>query len=265
MKENQTLQGRRIVLTRPAYDSDRFARPLAALGAEVLSIPLIEVGPSLERERLAEVFREFSSYEWLLLTSRNGVRYFMQTFLKAFQDIRSLGFVRIAVIGKGTEEALATYHLKADLVSPEATAKGLAEALQAEQSLDNVKVLVVTGNRNGPELTQLLWEARAIVDTLEVYATQLRALADDPVAARFREEGADALVFASASAVEGFGEQARHLSLRKGARVPALCSIGPATTARMKAAGIPVAVECDEPGVDALVEALVRFFQPVQG
>lgn len=260
MSTVKPFEGMRIVLTRPDGENARLGDRLAALGAEVLAIPLIEIRPRLDRERVAEVFREFSSYEWLLFTSRNGVIHFMETFLKAFQDIRSLGFVRIGAIGKGTEEALANYFLKADLVAEVSTARGLAEALQAEQSLDNVKVLVVAGNRNTSDLADQLWEARAIVDTLQVYATELRDLADDPIAARFREKGADAVVFASASAVEGFGEQARHLSLKKGARIPALCSFGPSTTARMKAAGIPVAVQSDEPGLDGMVEAMVRHF-----
>lgn len=260
MSAAKPLKGRRIVLTRPLEESARLGDRLTALGAEVLAIPLIEVRPSLDRERAMEVFREFSSYEWILFTSRNGVTHFMETFLKAFQDIRSLGFVRIGVIGKGTQEALARYFLKADLVAEVSTAAGLAEALQADQSLDNVKVLVITGNRNAPELVDQLWQARAIVDTLEVYATEVRDLAADPVAARFRKEGADALVFASASAVEGFGEQARHLSLGTGATIPALCSFGPSTTARMKAAGIPVAVQSDEPGLDGMVTALVGHF-----
>jgi uroporphyrinogen-III synthase len=254
------LQGRRIVLTRNPGGASRLARRLEDLGAETLSIPLIDVREDVDALAAGDIFKEFASYEWLLFTSRNGVDHFLPLFLRAYEDIRSLGFVRIGVIGQGTVEALARYHLKPDLVAPKATAADLARALGEEQTLDNTKVLIITGNRNSEELPKELWEQRAIVDALQVYSTHFCDLSGNEAAARFRAEGADAIVFASASAVEAFGEQAKHLSLQKGARVPALCSFGPTTSARMKAAGIPVAVEADHPGLDGMVEALVSYF-----
>jgi len=132
--------------------------------------------------------------------------------------------------------------------------------LSREQTLDNLKILIVVGNRNSDELTKELWEQRAIVDTLRVYSTHFTDLSGNADAARFRQEGADAVIFASASAVQAFGEQAKHLSLDQQARVPVLCSFGPSTSERMKKAGIPVAVEAASPGLDGMVEALVAYF-----
>ena len=248
------------MLTRDPDGSSRLAKRLEALGARTLCIPLIEVVQDPDTGAVGEIFRDFATYEWLLFTSRNGVKHFFDLFLKAFGDIRSIGFIRIGVVGSGTVEALWQYHLKPDLVAEKATAAGLAEALAGEQTLDNVKVLTVTGNRNRDDLTKSLWDQRAIVDTLRVYSTHFHDLEDNPEAAAFRRDGADALVFASASAVEAFGNQAAHLKLEKGASIPALCSFGPSTTAKMKSAGIPVAVESDNPGLDGMVEALVAFF-----
>lgn len=254
------FSGRRFVLTRNAEGSSRLAEHLAALGADILEIPLIEVRQDIDGVAAAEIFKEFASYEWVLFTSRNGVKHFFTAFFAAFSDIRSLGFVRIGVVGKGTAEALEPFHLKPDLVADEATGEGLAKAIEREQSLDNLKILVVTGNRNREELVRHLWEHRAIVDCLRVYSTHFCDLAGSPEAARFRREGADALIFASASAVQAFGEQATHLALEAGAQVPALCSFGPTTSARMKAVGIPVAVEAVEPGIDGMIESLREYF-----
>lgn len=260
MIQTRPLDGRRLVLTRNPEGAGRLAGRLEGLGAEVLQIPLIDVRPDLDREAAAEVFREFSSYEWLLFTSRNGVKNFFTAFLKQFTDIRALGFVRIGVVGKGTVEALAEFHLRPDLVAPKATAADLARALAGEQTLDNLKILVITGNRNRDDLVRKLSGERAIVDCLQVYSTSYCDLSGNAEAARFRKEGADAVIFASASAVEAFGAQARHLTLEKGARIPALCSFGPTTSAGMKKAGIPVSVEAASPGIDGMVEALVSHF-----
>lgn len=260
MIQTLPLNGRRIVLTRNAEGSRRLAERLQSLGAEILEIPLIEVRYDLDKASALEVFREFASYEWLVFSSRNGVKHFFKAFLKTFEDIRSLGFVRIAAVGSGTAEALQDYHLKADLLAPKATGLELAKALEEHQTLDNLKILVVTGNRNGDELIRELWENRAIVDTLRVYSTTFCDLTGNPEAAHFRRAGADAIVFASASSVQAFGEQAQHLTLEKGTRIPALCSFGPTTSSRMKEAGIPVAVEADNPGLEGMVAALVQYF-----
>jgi len=260
MIDARPLKGRRVVLTRETDGSNRLRDRLLDLGAEVRELPLIEVRFDLDREAAMDVFKEFASYEWLLFTSRNGVKHFFNAFFKTFDDIRSLGFIRIAVVGQGTAEALRLLHLRPDLVASEATAKGLAASLKEEQDLDNVKLLVITGNRNKEDLVRSLWEERAIVDTLRVYKTELCGLKDDVNAERFRREGADAVIFASASAVQAFGEQANHLTLEEGATRPALFSFGPSTSSRMKAAGIPVAAEAEEPGIDGIVQALVTYF-----
>lgn len=260
MIQSKPLQGRRIVLTRNPEGSSRLSERLTALGADIIEVPLIEVRHDVDAGAAAEVFKELASYEWMLFTSRNGVKHFFKTFFTVYDDIRSLGFVRIGAVGKGTLEALAEYHLKADLVAPNATAKDFAIALAEEESLDNLKVLVVTGNRNREDLVKALWEERAIVDSLQVYSTHFCDLSGDAGAKRFRKEGADALVFASASAVEAFGEQAAHLALEKGATVPALCSFGPTTSGKMEQAGIPVAVEAESPGLEGMVGALVGYF-----
>lgn len=260
MKPTSPLSGKRVVLTRHIEGNSRMANALRELGAEILEIPLIEVRPDMDPTVAADIFREFASYEWLIFTSRNGVKHFLEPFLRAFSDIRSLGFVRIAAIGPGTVEALADYYLKPDLVAETATGEGMLDALREAQSLDNLKVLVITGNRNRPDLVKGLWEERAIVDELAVYTTHTCPLEGNDAAARFRQQGGDALVFASSSAVQAFGEQAQHLQLEPTARVPVLCSFGPTTSAHMRKFGIPVKVEAAEPGIDGMVAALLDYF-----
>lgn len=257
----QPLAGRRIVLTRDSDGCSRLGARLRHHGAEIFELPLIEIEYAPEVERAAEIFAEFAQYEWLVFTSRAGVKHFFKAFFSRYDDIRSLGFARIAAIGDGTVEALGEYWLKPELVPPLATAESLAEALAAYQTLDNLRILLVTGNRNRAELSDKLAAERAIVDSLQVYRTQLRDCSAEPMAAMFRKEGADALVFASSSAVQAFGQQAAALALEPQARVPALCSFGPKTSESMRKFGIPIAVESAAPGLDGMVQAIVTYFQ----
>ncbi len=253
------LRGRRVALTRAGHQNSELHARLAALGAEVLELPLIEVRKSVKNEDLAEVFPELGSYDWLVFTSTNGVRFFFEEFHRVFDDIRSLGLLRVACVGEATAKAVTALHLRVDCQPKTATAEALADELITTGSLDSAKVLVVTGNLNRDALVKRLEaEGRAIVDTLRVYETVKHDLAGDPVAADFRARGADAILFASSSAVQSFADQAKALQLAKDARRPLAGSIGPQTSETMKQTGVPVDFTAREPGLEALVEATVK-------
>ena len=257
MPDKKNLSGRRIAVTRPAGSSADWRARLEALGAEVVELPLIKVTKDVDLNILAEVLQEFGAYEWVVFTSVNGVRHFFEEFIRVHEDIRALGLVRIAAVGEATAAALRDLHLRVDLQPKKASGEELALELIKRESIDSAKVLVVTGNRNREVLVEKLHEARAIVDQLPVYRTEETDLAADPVAADFRAKGADAILFASPSAVQSFFDQAAALKLAAKARKPLAGSIGPTTTATMKQLGLPVDFEAAEPNLDALVAALI--------
>lgn len=252
-----SLAGRRIVLTRPREQAADWRAHLVRLGAEVIELPLLQVTKDYDRQTLVEVFAELGHYEWLIFTSANGARFFFEEFHRAFDDLRCLGLVRIAVVGEATAEVVRGQHLRVELQPAKATAADLVRTLVVRESLDSAKILVVTGNRNRETLVEGLHEARAIVDQLPLYRTEETDLAADPVAEDFRRRGADALLFASPSAVQSFFDQAAALRLGKQARRPLAGSIGPTTTAAMKQLGLPVDFEAAEASLDALVAGLL--------
>lgn len=254
----QPLADRRIVLTRPRESSVEWRMKLESLGAAVIELPLIKVSKDVNLDTLAEVLQEFGSYEWVVFTSVNGVKYFFEEFIRVHVDIRALGLVRIAAVGEATAAALRDLHLRVDLQPKKASGEELAMELIKRESIDSAKILVVTGNRNREALVEKLHEARAIVDMLPVYKTEEADLAGDPVAGDFRAKGADAILFASPSAVQSFFDQAAALKLGAKARKPLAGSIGSTTTAAMKQLGLPVDFEAAEPSLDSLVAALLK-------
>lgn len=258
MPDKKTLSGRRIVVTRPAGQSVDWRNRLEAQGAEVIELPLIKVSKDVNLNTLAEVLQEFGAYEWIIFSSVNGVKYFFEEFLRVHVDIRTLGVVRIAAVGEATAAALSDLHLRVDLQPKKASGEELAQELIKRESIDSAKILVITGNKNREVLVEKLHEARAIVDTLPVYKTEETDLAADPVAGDFKAKGADAILFASPSAVQSFFDQASALKLGTKARKPLAGSIGPTTTAAMKQLGLPVDFEAEETNLDSLVAALLK-------
>ncbi len=259
MSDKKPLSGRRIVITRPAGQSaSEWRTRLEAQGAAVIELPLIKVSKDVNLNTLAEVLQEFGSYEWVIFTSVNGVKYFFEEFIRVHEDIRTLGLVRLAAVGEATAAALKDLHLRVDLQPKKASGEELATELIKRESIDSAKILVVTGNQNREVVVEKLHEARAIVDTLPVYKTEENDLAEDPVASDFRAKGADAILFASPSAAQSFFDQAAALKLGAKARKPLAGSIGPTTTAAMKQLGLPVDFEAAEPSLDLLVAALLK-------
>jgi uroporphyrinogen-III synthase len=124
--------------------------------------------------------------------------------------------------------------------------------------MDSAKVLVITGNQNRETLVQMLEADRAIVDCLPIYKSEETDLTKDPVAADFRAKGADAILFASPSAVQSFFDQATALKLGAKAQRPLAGSIGPTTSATMKQLGLPIDFEAADAGLDSLVGALLQ-------
>jgi len=252
----KSLSGRRIVVTRPRDQSVEWRLKLEALGASVIELPLIQVKKDVNLDTLAEVLGGFGSYEWVIFTSVNGVKYFFEEFRRVHDDIRAFGLARIAVVGEATAAAVRDLHLRVELQPKKASGEELAKELIARESMDSAKILVVTGNLNREILVQKLEEDRAIVDCLPVYKTEETDLSNDPVAGDFRAKGADALLFASPSAVQSFFDQAAALKLAPKARRPLAGSIGATTTATMKQLGLPVDFEAEEASLDSLVAAL---------
>jgi uroporphyrinogen-III synthase len=258
MPDPNPLSGRRIVITRPRESAAEWRLKLESLGATVLELPLIQVRKEVNPETLAEVLAGFGSYEWLIFTSINGVKYFFEEFFRVHDDIRAIGLTRVAVVGEATAAAVRDLHLRVELQPKKASGEELAKELIERESMDSAKVLVVTGNLNREILVQKLEDARAIVDCLPVYKTEETDLAKDPVAGEFRTRGADAILFASPSAAQSFFDQAAALKLGPKARRPLAGSIGPTTTATMKQLGLPVDFEAAEATLESLVEALVK-------
>lgn len=256
------LKGKRIVVTRSSDQTSELRERFELAGAEVLEIPLIRIERDVDPKVLEDAFGRLATYEWIVFTSPNGVRHFMDIFIHRFKDIRAFGPARIACVGKSTAKALKPYHLLVDLMPETAVAEALGEALLATDSLDSANVLVVTGSRNRDVLPKMLEEqGRAIVDTVQVYRTDFTDLQKNPSAELFRKEGADVITFTSSSTAESFLQQAKHLQIEAGGVQPKTASIGSITSRTMQEKGLPVHTEAKEASLESLVDAVTAMLQ----
>jgi len=257
--EGRPLMGRRIVVTRAREQAGKLTALLEEEGAQVLELPFIQVELEFNVEQLGEVLAGLATYEWIVFTSVNGVRYFFELFYKAFEDIRCLGPMRIAAVGTATAREIEKHRLKVDLVPGKANGDALADALIKDESIENTQMLVITGNQNRETLVQRLEsEGQAIVDTLPLYKTKQADLSEHTAAASFREKGADALLFTSSSTVRSFVDQSEALELKLGATKPLFGSIGPLTTRSLEDYELPVGFESEQANLLDFVKATIE-------
>ncbi len=259
--EGRPLFGKRIVVTRAREQAGQLSKLLTDQGAEVLELPFISVQAHFDEKLVTEVFAGIAVYEWIIFTSTNGVKQFFDLFYRAYDDIRCLGPMRIAAVGAATAREIEKHKLKVDLIPKQANADALAEELIENEGVESVQILVVTGNQNRQSLVQRLEsdEGRAIVDTLPLYKTAKTDLTKDPSAERFRIEGADAVLFTSASTVKSFVDQHAALKLAPDARHPVFGSIGPLTSKTLKDLKLPVAFESPEASLHHFVVETISY------
>lgn len=235
---NQPLYGRRIVITRP--EAGRLAGELERLGAEVTIVPLIEIRPA-EGRALEDAIDTMSSYDWIVLTSVNGVAAVAQGLSGLTRE------TRVAAVGPVTAEAIRESGLEPAFVAARASddiAGGLGE-------IDGMKVLLPQADIAEPHLADELRGRGAAVDAVVAYRT---VLVEPPMWGILPLRIADAVVLASGSAC-------RSLAAAGGAGGGAmLVCIGPKTAKVAREVGLKVGLVADETTSDGIIRALVDEF-----
>jgi uroporphyrinogen III methyltransferase/synthase len=251
--ERLPLFGRSVVVTRTREQAGALSSRLRALGALVVELPTIEVVPAADYGPLDAAIAELERYDWLIFTSANGVRFFLERLDRSGRDLRVLR-ARICAIGPATRAALEALHLKVDLMGREYVAEGLLEAF-APYDLAGARVLLPRAAVARDLVPVELARRGARVDVVEAYRTVTPAGAAANAAALFgATPRPDWIVFTSSSTVTNCVAVAGVEALR-GLKV---ASIGPVTSAAARELGLEVAAEASPHTIDGLVEALLR-------
>jgi uroporphyrinogen III methyltransferase/synthase len=239
--EHLPLHGTTVAVTRARAQASGVAARLRELGGRVLEAPAIRI-VALDIELPA-----LEDYDLLCFTSPNGVALLFERMAAIELDARSLAGARVAAIGPGTARALRERGVIADVVPERFVAEGLIEALA---DVPVRRALVARAARARDVLPDALRERGAQVDVLALYETVGERLTDSE---RDAVGSADYITFTSSSTVEFFLD-AMGGSLPASAR---LVSIGPVTSAALRARGLEPHVEAGRHDIDGLLAALI--------
>lgn len=256
--EKRPLSGRTVVLTRPRAQSAEMAALLEEHGARVLEFPCIAIAPPDSFEALDQALKAPHGFDWLVLSSSNGVEALLARLDALGRDVRALAGMKIAAVGTATAQALAVARLRADLVPDEFDAEGLVQAL-AKHGVAGQRFLVVRAQEGREVLPDELRAAGGRVEVCAAYKTLRPPIDVAPMRERLGRGEVSAIAFASPSAVKNFaagfepGEAARLLEK------VCVAAIGPVTAKAAAGQGIRVDVTPEQATGPALVQALAGW------
>lgn len=258
--EARPLLGKRVLVTRTREQAGDLTRRLERLGAEVVPCPTIALIPPESWEPLDAAIRRIETYDWVIFTSPNGVRFFRERLRALGRDLRALGRARVAAIGPQTAAALEEAGILADLVPARFQAEGVVEAMAGEP-LAGRRILLPRAAVAREILPETLRGRGATVDVVPAYRTvPPRDIATD-VCRLLAERCIDVVTFTSASTVGHFAALCGEAPYREWLRGVEVACIGPVTARQAEELGIKPTILPETFTIPALVEAIVGRFQ----
>lgn len=254
--EKLPLAGCKVLVTRPKELISSMAQKLRVQGAEVLELPAIAVSPVKDRTKIKECLEKLEFYQWIAFTSPSGVRIFFELLMEEGKDIRALGSLKIAAIGKGTQKALKERGLYPDLM-PEVFDGASLGRKMAQVCETGTSVLIPRAAIGNKEIMEELSKRPDLhVDDLATYDTTYESQELIDEAKEFADGKINYAVFTSASTVRGFVRAVPDLDYKK---VKAAC-IGKQTREEAERYGMETYV-AKEASIDSLVELVIELYQ----
>jgi len=250
--EKLPLFGKKIVVTRDHRQAAELAGPLSELGAEAILLPAIEIREPEDHSALDHAIARLRTYDWLIFTSVNGVRYFMERLDRSARDLRALSSVKICAIGPATRAAVEALHLKVDLMPQEYVAESLVAAF-TDEHLNGRRILLPRAAVARDLVPKELERRGASVEVVEAYRTVAPAGLAEHAAEVFARKP-DWITFGSSSAVKNLVHSAGPVALHD----IGIASIGPVTSATVRECGLEVDAEAKPYTMEGLIAALVQ-------
>jgi len=258
------LSGVRVLVGRARHQAGALSGELRKLGAQVLEIPFIEIREPRSFGPLDSALKNLAEYDWLILTSVNGVEAMWNRLERLRLTVGSGedGRLRIAAIGPATKKAIEQRGLKVDVVPKQYVAESVVRSLKSK--VKGKRVLLVRAKVARDVIPRELRRAGAKVEVVEAYETvvpqssrtRLRAALKDP------KRRPQVVTFTSSSTVKNFvgllGNPKKGLRARllDGIR---MASIGPVTSATLREHGLAVDIAAKDFTIPGLVEAIVSW------
>jgi len=191
------LQGRRIVVTRPAGQAEGLARLIREAGGEPLVAPAIEIRPLEDPAPFQALARRLEEFDLAIFVSRNAVKSALALLAGRPWPAR----LKVATVGQGSREELQRFGFS-DIIAP--AAQSDSEALLALRELADLRgrrVAIFRGDGGRQLLGDELGKRGAKVEYAACYR---RVRPSGEGLAALWARGVDAVALSSAEGLANF-------------------------------------------------------------
>jgi uroporphyrinogen-III synthase len=257
--EKNALAGLRVLVGRARHQASKLSDGLKALGVDVIEIPFIEIRQPRSYKRLDTAIERISEYDWLILTSVNGVDALAIRMKRLQISPKEFAHLRIATIGPSTRKAAESLGMKVSVVPPRYIAESVVESLHGK--VKGKRVLLARAKVARDVIPRELRKMGARVDVVEAYETVVPPSSKKKLQSAMRDlkRRPQVVTFTSSSTVRNFmtllgGRGRPPHTIFDGIR---FASIGPVTSATLREFGLPVHVEASKYTVPGLIRAIL--------
>jgi uroporphyrinogen-III synthase len=247
------LADKRIVVTRPAGQAAPFIGKIEKAGGTAYAVPLLAFRPAEDKMDEA-VLSSLHTYDWIILTSKNGVDFFMQKVGDRVNEVKA----KWAAIGAKTAEVMESYGLSVSYMPKHFSADYVVDEMNKGLFLPE-KVLIPKGNLARSVIADTIRQLGKQADDWIVYETYFPKEEQENLLKLIGTGKMDMYTFTSPSAVRHF------IQVLKEVEEPLpkahYAVIGPVTEKEAKCFGIPISVSPADFTVDALVKEICEFYK----
>lgn len=251
------LDGIRVLVGRARHQAGALSGELRKRGADVLEIPFIEIRKPKSFKPLDTALKNLAAYDWLILTSANGVESMWSRMKKLRLTKRNLEYLSVAAIGPATKKAIEQRGETVDVVPKEYVAESVVRSLK--RKVKGKCVLLVRAKVARDVIPRELRRAGAHVDVVEAYETVVPQSSRTRLRSTFRDARLrpHIVTFTSSSTVRNFDALLDSRQRRTWLDGVRTASIGPVTSSTLRELGLPVDIEAREFTIPGLVDAIV--------
>jgi len=257
-RHSKPLSGTRVLVGRARDQAGALSASLRHHGAAVVEIPFIQINPPRSYKALDAALRRVKEYDWLILTSVNGVSALFERIAKLHVSNSELRHLKLAAIGPATKAAAERHGLRVPVVPREYVAESVVRSLR--RKVKDKRVLLVRARVARDVIPRELRAAGASVTVAEAYETVVPKQSARRIRTAFSTAARrpHIVTFTSSSTVRNFVSALGKSAWRERLRDVRLASIGPVTSATLREFGLPVHIEAREYTIPGLVAAIVR-------
>ena len=256
--EDRPLFGKKIMITRSAAQSGKLADILTERGAMVIECPTIRIEKPKSWKPLDMAIRNFSGYDWVILTSGNAVHAIFQRIDTIGLDARVISKCKVCAVGPGTADVIRSFGIRPDLVASDHSSEGVVAEFSGKD-MGGVKVLYPAAELTREIIPRRLREMGAIVDRPTAYRTILPDRLPPEVITVLEKRSVDCVTFTSPSTVKNLAELLGKERFADMKNEVAIASIGMVTSKACRELGLRVDIESSASTLTDLSDAIEKF------